>query len=994
VTFCACSGALLEPKFSELTFLTCFCLCFCSFLNGACGEWTGEDGLKQESFFVECLVAVVIYIVSVLTFTPFLNGDHGEYTNTDDMSDHTDYRRIWLVEPPLEKIRKRVSCEARQEKYLKYRNKRPSMLKTEFEDREIEDTYTEVKWCIFIPEMYPIQFSSLSLETLEYVKDLGEDEEEDFDLPHLGPSDKDVTCSICYNTLTIGLKRLMVTPGPCGHVMCLRCAVKLQKCPFCNRPYHNPAYLRDNLVPIPPHIEDPLDLRPYESDESDEEVGEEREVDSDLESLDAYYLRHEHFPRWEVYGNVHLLNLPAGYLSTRWFHFELRGDSGSFWEQENRIATLVNQGYVYILNDEDYYARARALGLLTDQEYLIRREVAIELSRSTPTRSLSARTRNRVRSQLNGMHGEATNTDDLLKRKRPETTRYVFTPEEESYFNEVQQHREVNKFPRFRLTDNIDKSDLVLDWNIFSSGDHNVIVQQVIDVINDPNTSTLALRFFSGDRQVYAWVPYPLHVREQLENVRTTLMHSCSVGTNERERNALAFMTRQKSQLKYKLMKIEVPNDIFTLEDIAIGSTNTWWSGVSKSLKMFFKSVVPPFIKFEEIVVNLGDVQLNLELNILIQIVSNELQKYLVDGFVHGGKVTITANDLTGCLSFKRDCVVVEKQLVVTDTGYTITQLMETETLTTNASDIKTSGETTNKGVTMKRENEDVTTTVLGTRNTGPRAQGRQGGAGAGRGQPAAVAGDTKVTISTSGTDAVVDRIDGNVVGRNEETKIKRSLQKMPITAGTLMDSKVAKTLGVDAIGEKFYCKVGDKLFEKVKVFNVHHSHVVQAWPCGTYSLWGNRLHAKVDLNTEGLRVIEVTGSEGVFSNRRDFVDFKETRKQIVDWCKGTLELLTEMVLVEPGKAEVLEFPVSLGSIFPCKITWADIMPLVKVAAKHIEPKASEVVAKALSIAESKLDESKLFDCTILAKMMIDSAYYHLNKVSLQQVLDKHVVGI
>jgi hypothetical protein len=89
----------------------------------------------------------------------------------------------------------------------------------------------------------------------------------------------------------------------------------------------------------------------------------------------------------------------------------------------------------------------------------------------------------------------------------------------------------------------------------------------------------------------------------------------------------------------------------------------------------------------------------------------------------------------------------------------------------------------------------------------------------------------------------------------------------------------------------------------------------------------------------------------------------------------------------------VLEYPVSLGSIFPCKITWADIMPLVKVAAKHIEPNASEVVAKALSIAESKLDESKLFDCTVLAKMMIDSAYYHLNKVSLQQVLVKHVVG-
>jgi hypothetical protein len=591
-----------------------------------------------------------------------------------------------------------------------------------------------------------------------------------------------------------------------------------------------------------------------------------------------------------------------------------------------------------------------------------------------------------LRSQLNGTHGEATNTDDVLRQRLPETMRYVFTPAEESHFNEIQQRREVNNFPRFRLTNNIDKSHLLLDWDIFSSGVHDVIVQKVVDVINDPNTSSLALRFFSGDRQVYAWIPNPPLVREQLENVRATLMHSCSIGTNEKERNALAFMTRQKSELKYKLMKIEVPNDIFTLEDIAIESNNTWWSGVSKSLKKFFKSVVPPFVKFEEILVNLGDVQVNLELNALIQIVSNELQRYLVDGLVTGGKIIITANDLTGSLSFKKDCIVIEKQLVKADTGYTITQLMETETLVTNASDSKISGETTNKGVTMKRENENVMTTVVG------RAPGGQGGARANV-PPGGNNVTNKVGSLTSGTDAVVDRIDGRTVGNNDETKTKRSLQKMPIAAGTLMDSKVVKTLGVDAIGEKFYCKVGDRLFERVEVSNIPHSHVVQAWPCGTYSLWGNRLCAKIDLNTEGLRVIEVTGSEGCFSNRRDFVGLKETRKQIVDWCRGTLKLLTEMVLVEPGKAEVLEYPVSLGSIFPCKITWADIMPLIKVAAKHIEPNTSEVLAKALSIAESKLDESKLFDCTVLAKMMIDSAYYHLNKVSLQQVSVKHVVG-
>jgi hypothetical protein len=407
---------------------------FCAFLNGACGEWTGEDGLKQESF-LECLVGVVIYIVCVLTFIPFINGNNGEYTNTDDM---TDLRKTWLVEPPLEKIRKRFFCELWREKRLKYKNKRPPALKVEFGERETENTHIESKWCIFIPETYPIQFGSLSIETLEHVKDLDEDEEEDPDLPHLGPSDQEVTCSICMNALTIGLKRLMVTPGPCGHVMCLRCTVKLQRCPFCNRPYYNPVYLRnigdDNLIPIPPHIDDPLDPRPYESDESDEEYGEEREVDSDLESLDAYFLRHEIFPRWEVYGNVHFLNLPAGHLSTRWFHFQLRGDSVSFWQEENRIVALVNRGHLLEMDtDEDDYAQARAHGFLTDQEYLIRREIAIGLSRSAPTRNLSVRTRNRVatwmrensttatrqddadrrRHQLNGRNGEATNSDDM-----------------------------------------------------------------------------------------------------------------------------------------------------------------------------------------------------------------------------------------------------------------------------------------------------------------------------------------------------------------------------------------------------------------------------------------------------------------------------------------------------------------------------------------------------------------------------------------------------
>jgi hypothetical protein len=407
---------------------------FCAFLNGACGEWTGEDGLKQESF-LECLVGVVIYIVCVLTFIPFINGNNGEYTNTDDM---TDLRKTWLVEPPLEKIRKRFFCELWREKRLKYKNKRPPALKVEFGERETENTHIESKWCIFIPETYPIQFGSLSIETLEHVKDLDEDEEEDSDFPHLGPSDEEVTCSICMNALTIGLKRLMVTPGPCGHVMCLRCTVKLQRCPFCNRPYYNPVYLRnigdENLIPIPPHIDDPLDPRPYESDESDEEHGEEREVDSDLESLDAYFLRHEIFPRWEVYGNVHFLNLPAGHLSTRWFHFQLRGDSVSFWQEENRIVALVNRGHLLEMDtDEDDYAQARAHGFLTDQEYLIRREIAIGLSRSAPTRNLSVRTRNRVatwmrensttatrqddadrrRHQLNGRNGEATNSDDM-----------------------------------------------------------------------------------------------------------------------------------------------------------------------------------------------------------------------------------------------------------------------------------------------------------------------------------------------------------------------------------------------------------------------------------------------------------------------------------------------------------------------------------------------------------------------------------------------------